>query len=457
MTLIKSISGIRGTIGGPVGDNLTPIDVVQCTAAFGSFLKSKYERVKVVIGRDARLSGPIVQQLATNTLVSLGIEVIDCALSTTPTVEVAVPYHNAQGGIILTASHNPKQWNALKLLNEKGEFISAQDGRDLLRIIEENSFDFSSVDDLGQVRGDGSAISRHIDQILNLPYIPTAQIQEKNYRVLVDCINSTGAISIVPLLERLNCEVSVINGEMNGEFAHTPEPIPKNLTDTLAFAKENHFDVGIVVDPDVDRIAFIDENGEFLGEEYSLVSIADYFLSKEKSPAVSNLSSSIALQDVCTKHNVAYHSSAVGEVNVVEKMKEVGARIGGEGNGGIILPDLHYGRDALAGAALFLAFMAESGMTASEIRGQYTNYFMIKDKIGVEGIRLDELLHDLEAEFEQYKKDNIDGLKIYFDEGWVHLRKSNTEPIVRIYSESDSMTKAQELVDRIKSRIEDKI
>ncbi len=453
MALIKSISGIRGTIGGSVGSNLTPIDIVESSAAFGEFLKRKYDNVKVVIGRDARISGPVVQQLVINTLIAQGIDVVDCSLSTTPSVEMAVPYHRAQGGIILTASHNPKEWNALKLLNDRGEFISADDGAALLDIIAKNQFSFSSVDEIGKIIRDSGAISRHIDEILDLDLVEVEKIREKNYSVLVDSINSTGAISIVPLLERLNCKVISINSEMTGDFVHTPEPIPANLSDTFRIAKENNVDLAIVVDPDVDRIAFLDENGSFLGEEYSLVSIADYILSKEKSPTVSNLSSSIALQDVCEKHQVEYYSSAVGEVNVVSKMKEVKAKIGGEGNGGIILPELHYGRDALAGAALFLSYMASANCSASEIRAKYKDYYMVKDKIGVEGVDLEALLSTLSDDFSQFKRDTIDGLKIYFDEGWVHMRKSNTEPIIRIYSESETEEKANTLVEKVKNRI----
>jgi phosphomannomutase len=454
MSLIKSISGIRGTIGGKTGENLTPIDIVESAAAFGSLIKQNHPKPKIVIGRDARMSGKMVQNLCMHTLNALGIDVIDCQLSTTPTIEMAVVHHNAQGGIILTASHNPKEWNALKLLNEKGEFISAQKGEEMLGLIRGLAYDFVEVDDLGSIHQDNLAIHQHIEKILELDYIDQKAIQSKGFRVLVDCINSTGAISIVPLLEKLGCDVITINEEMTGDFAHTPEPLPKNLQSTFEAVKSSQVDLGIVVDPDVDRLAFIDEHGEFMGEEYTLVAVADYIMRKKSGPAVSNLSSSIALQDICEKHGVDYHSSAVGEVNVVEKMKEVNAVIGGEGNGGVILPDLHYGRDALAGTALFLNFMAETDKKASAIRAQYRTYFMVKDKMGIEGVDLPGLLKFIAEKHQHRRQDDIDGLKIYFDQGWVHLRKSNTEPIIRIYCESTTEDLANELIARIKEDID---
>lgn len=453
MSLIKSISGIRGTIGGAAGENLTPVDIVENTAAYGAILLEEKERPKVVIGRDARISGPWVQQFCIHTLRALGIDVVDCGLSTTPTIEMAVTAHNAQGGIILTASHNPREWNALKLLNERGEFISAAQGERMLQLAQNKEFTFADIDSIGRLEQDGLAISNHIDRILGLELIDLKKIKDKNFKVLVDCINSTGSLSIIPLLEKLNCQVKALNDDLSGNFAHNPEPLPAHLEDTLREVARENYDLGIVVDPDVDRLAFIDENGAFFGEEYTLVAAADYILSRKKGPAVSNLSSSIALQDVCEKHGVDYHSSAVGEVNVVAKMKEVGAIIGGEGNGGVILPELHYGRDALAGVALFLSFLAETEKSVSSLKKNYKSYHMIKDKMSVAEINLEGAIHNLKDKYKNLRQDDVDGLKIYFDEGWVHLRKSNTEPIVRIYSESESDTGARKLVKEIKNDI----
>ena len=453
MSLIKSISGIRGTTGGSAGENLTPVDIVENTAAYGAILLEEKERPKVVIGRDARISGPWVQQLCIYTLRAMGIDVVDCGLSTTPTIEMAVTAHNAQGGIILTASHNPREWNALKLLNERGEFISAARGERMLQLAQNKEFIFADIDSIGRLEQDGLAISNHIDRILGLELIDLKKIKDKSFKVLVDCINSTGSLSIIPLLEKLNCQVKALNDDLSGNFVHNPEPLPAHLEETLQEVARGNYDLGIVVDPDVDRLAFIDENGSFFGEEYTLVAAADYILSRKKGPAVSNLSSSIALQDVCEKHGVDYHSSAVGEVNVVAKMKEVQAVIGGEGNGGVILPELHYGRDALAGVALFLSFLAETGKSVSSLKKTYKSYYMIKDKMSVADINLEVAIRNLQDKYKNLRQDDVDGLKIYFDEGWVHLRKSNTEPIVRIYSESESEAEARKLVKEIKNDI----
>jgi len=453
MSLIKSISGIRGTIGGRAGENLTPLDIVESTAAYGALLQKESSKAKVVIGRDARMSGPWVQELCIHTLRAMGIDIVDCGLSTTPTVEMAVVEHKAQGGIILTASHNPKQWNALKLLNERGEFISAAQGEEMLEIARSSDFSFADVDSIGAFEKDALAIDSHINKILELDLVQTEKIQSKKFKILVDCINSTGGLSIVPLLEKLDCKVTTLNNDLSGDFAHNPEPLPAHLKETLKEAANGHYDLGIVVDPDVDRLAFIHERGEFFGEEYTLVAVADYILERQKGAAVSNLSSSIALQDVCRKHGVDYYSSAVGEVNVVSKMKEVEAIIGGEGNGGVILPALHYGRDALAGVAIFLSYLASTGQSVSQLRSSYKDYYMVKDKMSVAEIDLDKLVQKLKEKYGHQRQDDVDGLKIYFDEGWIHLRKSNTEPIVRIYSESESESEARKLVARIKKDI----
>ena len=456
MTLIKSISGIRGTIGGQPGDNLTPIDAVKFAAAYGIWLKgySKKEKLTVVIGRDARLSGEMIQNIVVSTLVGLGIDVIDLDLSTTPTVEIAVPIEKADGGIILTASHNPKQWNALKLLNEKGEFLNAAEGAVILEIAEKEDFIFSEVDDLGSIIRNDAYIDIHIDEVLNLSLVDADTIRKAKFKVVVDGVNSTGGIAIPALLEELGVEVVKLYCEPTGHFPHNPEPLKEHLGDICDLVVKEKADFGIVVDPDVDRLAFISNDGEMFGEEYTLVACADYVLGKTKGNTVSNLSSSRALRDISEKHGGTYEASAVGEVNVVTKMKANNAVIGGEGNGGIIYPESHYGRDSLVGTALFLMLMAEKGGTVAELRASYPSYFMSKKKIqltpelDVDGI--------LKAMAEKYKNEDIttiDGVKIDFAENWVHLRKSNTEPIIRIYTEAKSQSEADELADTIISEI----
>ena len=454
MALIKSISGIRGTIGGKAGDNLSPIDIVECTAAFGYWLLQNEARPKVVLGRDARISGALVSNLVSQTLLSLGIDVLDLGLSTTPTVEMAVIDEEAGAGIICTASHNPKHWNALKFLNHKGEFISKQAGESLLQLIESGDITFAEVDRLGTYTAAEGYIDKHIQHILNLPWVKPAVIQEKKFKVVVDCINSTGAISIPPLLEQLGCSVILINGTPDGHFAHNPEPLPKNLGDLSAAVLEHKADLGIAVDPDVDRLALVSEDGSMFGEEYTLVAVADYVLQIEKGNTVSNLSSSRALRDVTQGYGGTYSASAVGEVNVVAKMKEVQAVIGGEGNGGIIVPQLHYGRDALAGIALILSHLATSGKSLSTLRAGYPSYHMVKDKIALSpAINLAELLERVHDRYKEEEVSTIDGVKIDFEKSWVHLRKSNTEPIIRIYAESTSEAEALQLVESIKSEV----
>ena len=451
MSLIKSISGIRGTIGGKVDENLTPIDAVKFAAAYGSWLKgqSGKEYVKVVIGRDARISGEMIQNLVQYTLIGLGIDVINIGLSTTPTVEVAVPMEKADGGIILTASHNPKEWNALKLLNNKGEFVSDEDGKAILRIAQENDFSFATVDHLGKLSHDDRYIDLHIEQVLALPLVTPKAIQEKKFRVVVDAVNSTGGIAIPRLLERLGVEVVKLYCEPNGHFPHNPEPLKEHLGDICKKVVDEKADFGIVVDPDVDRLAFITDQGEMFGEEYTLVACADYVLGKAKGNVVSNLSSSRALRDIAQKHGVTYSAAAVGEVNVVTEMKRVGAIIGGEGNGGIIYPELHYGRDALVGVALFLSLLAERGGNVQQLRESYPTYFMSKNKIQLtEQINPDQILKAMEQKYAHEQTTTIDGLKIDFSESWVHLRKSNTEPIIRIYTEAKSQKEADELAQR---------
>lgn len=457
MALIKSISGIRGTIGGKAGDNLTPQDIVECTAAFGYMSLQRTGNPKIVIGRDGRISGELVSGLVVNTLRSLGINVVDLGLSTTPTVEVAVVEEQAGGGIILTASHNPKEWNALKLLNEKGEFISKKDGEEVLALIEKGAIEYASVHKLGTYQQDNSYIQKHIDKILALPLVDAELIQSKGFKIVVDCINSTGAISVVPMLEQLGCEVIALNAEITGQFAHNPEPLPKNLTQLSKKIVAERADLGIAVDPDVDRLAMICENGEPFGEEYTLVAVADYILSHQKTPTVSNLSSTRALKEVTEKYGCTYYASAVGEVNVVEKMKEVGATIGGEGNGGVIVPELHYGRDALAGIALFLSHLAKSQKKSSSLRKTYPNYIISKDKIKLTPeIDIDKLLNQMSQRYHKYEQNTIDGLKIILDTGdWIHLRKSNTEPIIRIYTESSSKVTAQHIAAKIQSDIKE--
>jgi len=460
MTLIKSISGIRGTIGGKVNDNLTPIDAVKFAAAYGSWMKSKSNKQKytVVIGRDARISGQMISQLVSSTLVGLGIDVIDLGLSTTPTVEVMVTHLNADGGIILTASHNPKQWNALKLLNEKGEFVSADDGAEILKLAEDEDFDFAEVDDLGKYELNDEGIDVHIQKILELPLVNAEAIAKKKFKVVIDAVNSTGGIAIPPLLDKLGVEYVKLYCEPNGHFPHNPEPLKEHLTDISKLVVEENADFGIVVDPDVDRLAIISEDGEMFGEEYTLVAVADYVLSKTPSPTVSNLSSSRALKDVTNSHEQEYFASAVGEVNVVTKMKEVGAKIGGEGNGGIIYPELHYGRDSLVGIALFLSHLAEKDMKVSELRASYPAYFMGKMKIELTPeIDVDNLLDQIQEKYKNEEISTVDGVKIDFENEWVHLRKSNTEPIIRIYTEASTQEKADALghrfIDEMKSML----
>lgn len=451
MTLIKSISGIRGTIGGKVDENLTPLDTVKFAAAYGTWLKeySKVKKLSVVIGRDARISGSMIQELVMNTLVALGIDVINVGLSTTPTVEVAVPLEKANGGIILTASHNPKQWNALKLLNEKGEFLNALQGEEILRIAEAEDFDFAGVDELGVIYENKTYINRHIEEVLNLELVDADKVKAAGFKVVVDGVNSSGGIVIPALLKEMGVEVVALYCEPNGHFPHNPEPLKEHLKDICELVVKEKADLGIVVDPDVDRLAFIAENGEMFGEEYTLVACADYVLDKKGGNTVSNMSSSRALSDITEKYNGRYEASAVGEVNVVELMKKNNAVIGGEGNGGIIYPALHYGRDALVGVALFLTYLAEKKVSVQELRDTYPSYFMSKKKIQLTPkIDVDDVLEKIKI---RYKKENpltIDGVKINFPDNWVHLRKSNTEPIIRIYTEAKSQESAEALADR---------
>lgn len=452
MTLIKSISGIRGTIGGTPGNNLTPIDAVKFAAAYGVWLKgySKKDKLTVVIGRDARLSGAMIQNLVVSTLVGLGIDVIDLDLSTTPTVEIAVPLEKADGGIILTASHNPKQWNALKLLNEKGEFLNAAEGALILEIAEKDDFDFADVDDLGTITRNDSYIDIHIDEVLNLSLVDADTIRKAKFKVVVDGVNSTGGIFIPALLEELGVEVIKLYCEPTGHFPHNPEPLKEHLGDICDLVVKEKADFGLVVDPDVDRLAFISNDGEMFGEEYTLVACADYVLGKTKGNTVSNLSSSRALRDISEKHGGTYEAAAVGEVNVVTKMKANNAVIGGEGNGGIIYPESHYGRDSLVGTALFLMLMAEKGGTVAELRASYPSYFMSKKKIQLTPeLDVDGILKAMAEKYQNEDISTIDGVKIDFPENWVHLRKSNTEPIIRIYTEAKSQSEADGLADRI--------
>lgn len=451
MTLIKSISGIRGTIGGKVNEGLTPVDAVKFASAYGTWLKQHHAKVTVVIGRDARISGPMISNLVSSALIGLGIDVIDLGLSTTPTVEVAVPLEKAQGGIILTASHNPKQWNALKLLNEKGEFISGDDGAEVLDIAEREAFLFAEVDNLGTIIPNTTYLQKHIDAILALPLVNVKAIQEANFSLVVDAVNSSGGIFVPALLEALGVEnITKLYCEPTGHFPHNPEPLPEHLTDLSDKIKECGADLGITVDPDVDRLAFVCEDGSMFGEEYTLVAVADYVLSKTPGNTVSNLSSTRALRDVTEGYQQNYYASAVGEVNVVAKMKDVHAVIGGEGNGGIIYPELHYGRDSLVGIALFLSLLAERKMKISELRDSYPTYTISKNKIELtEGIDVDGILSSMATKYAHEEVDTTDGVKIYIGKEWVHLRKSNTEPIIRIYSESRSMQAADILALRI--------
>lgn len=458
MTLIKSISGIRGTIGGKTGENLTPVDTVKFAAAYGTWLKaqSNTEKLKVVVGRDARISGKMIQELTMNTLTGLGIDVIDLGLSTTPTVEVAVPLEKADGGIILTASHNPKQWNALKLLNSKGEFLDGEAGAKILEIAEQEGFNFADVDDLGEISVIEDYIEKHIDEVLKLKLVDADKVAKANLKVAVDAVNSTGGIAIPALLKRMGVEVIELYCEPNGHFPHNPEPLKEHLKDICELVKKEKADFGIVVDPDVDRLAFIDENGEMFGEEYTLVACADYVLSKTPGNTVSNLSSSRALRDITQKHKGNYEASAVGEVNVVQLMKDNNAVIGGEGNGGIIYPEAHYGRDSLVGSALFLTYLAENGKKVSEIRNEYPSYYMSKNKIELTpDLDVDGILKSVEKRHSKEEISTVDGVKIDFPENWVHLRKSNTEPIIRIYTEAKSQKEADDLAQKMIKEIKD--
>ncbi|MCB0437148.1 MAG: phosphoglucosamine mutase [Mangrovimonas sp.] len=451
MTLIKSISGIRGTIGGVVADNLTPIDVVKFASAYGAWLKQQRNKNNyvVVVGRDARISGEMIQNLVMHTLVGMGIHVVDLGLSTTPTVEVAVPLEHADGGIILTASHNPKQWNALKLLNVKGEFLSAEDGKQILELSESASLSFNDVDSLGKITINQAYIDLHIDEILDLPLVNKKAIEAAKFKVVVDGVNSTGGIAVPLLLERLGVHAVKLYCEPNGHFPHNPEPLKEHLGDLSEKVVKEHADFGIVVDPDVDRLAFMDEKGEMFGEEYTLVAVADYVLGQTPGNTVSNMSSTRALKDITEKHGGSYQASAVGEVNVVELMKKTNAIIGGEGNGGIIYPELHYGRDALVGIALFLSLLADKRISVSELRKSYPSYFMSKQKIELTpGLDVDGILKTIEQRYASEKISTVDGVKIDFEKGWVHLRKSNTEPIIRIYTEAGSQYDADALAHK---------
>ena len=452
MALMKSISGIRGTIGGAPGDNLTPVDIVKFTAAYATILgKGK----KVIVGRDGRMSGEMVRSLVVNTLLGMGLHVIDLGLSTTPTVEMAVKFEGADGGIILTASHNPKQWNALKLLNEKGEFISAELGQQMLAIAEKEAFDFAGVDELGTYSADDSLLQTHIDAILVHPLVDKKLIAEKNFTIVIDAINSSGAVAVPALLEALGVtNYTVLHAEMHGNFAHNPEPLAENLVELCTEVVNQKADLGIAVDPDVDRLCFVSDDGSLFGEEYTLVAVADYILSKQKGNTVSNLSSTRALKDVTEKHGGEYFASAVGEVNVVKMMKDVNAVIGGEGNGGIIDPKLHYGRDALIGIALFLTHLAQTGLSSAALRKTYPDYFMSKQKIDLpKNTDVKALLEKVKTQYAAQPVNTIDGVKIEFDKSWVHLRSSNTEPIIRVYSEASTVEQADALANEVMDAI----
>lgn len=459
MTLIKSISGIRGTIGGAPGDNLTPMDVARYTAAFGTLIKQRAgkQRPICVLGRDARLSGPMVADIVRAVLTGLGFEVIDLGLATTPTVEMAVPGEAADAGIILTASHNPKQWNALKLLNARGEFISAADGAEMLRIAEEGAFDFAGVDDLGTVRTDDTWTKKHIDAILALDLVDVPAIRAKNFKVVVDAVNSVGGVAVPQLLKALGVkEVVELYCEPTGHFPHNPEPLPEHLQDICVLVKKESAHLGICVDPDVDRLALVCEDGSLFGEEYTLVACADHVLAHRPGDTVSNLSSTRALNDVAERHGRTRHASAVGEVNVVELMRKVNAPIGGEGNGGVILSELHYGRDALVGIALFLTLLAKRGMKTSELRRSYPDYFMSKNKIELKpGMDVQGLVNAIQERYKARPHSTVDGLRIEFGKEWVHLRRSNTEPIIRVYTEAPSTEQAASLAKRMLGELEE--
>lgn len=459
MPLIKSISGIRGTIGGAVGESLSPLDIVKFTAAFAKLIKEKNKtgKEKIVIGRDARPSGEMVSKMVASTLLSVGIDVVDLGLATTPTVEVAVPLEQAVGGIIITASHNPVQWNALKLLNEKGEFISAEEGLELLKIAEEEDFDFVDVKKIGLYEVDESYTAIHIEKILRLPLVDLEAIKERNFKIAIDCVNSVGGVVVPKLLRALGVKnITEIYCEPTGLFPHNPEPLPDNINYICNEVNHGQYDLGIVVDPDVDRLALVTEDGTPFGEEYTLVAVADYVLQNNPGNTVSNLSSSRALSDITKKHGGEYFASAVGEVNVVQAMKENNAIIGGEGNGGVIYPELHYGRDALVGIALFLSHLAKFGKSASMLRASYPNYHISKNKIELTAdIDVDNVLQEIKLKYAKQPINDVDGVKIEFDREWVHLRKSNTEPIIRIYSESDSLATAEHLANKIISDIKE--
>lgn len=451
MALIKSISGIRGTIGGKPGETLSPLDVVRFTAAYGTWLlQQSGSNKKIVIGRDGRISGEMVQRLVVSTLNALGLDVVDLGLSTTPTVEMAVVFEKAAGGIILTASHNPKEWNALKLLNEKGEFISGADGAAMLDIASKDDYEFASVDKLGTYTTNDEALQQHIDAVLAYPLVDVALIKKAKFNVVLDAINSTGAIAVPLLLKALGVKVTVLNGEVNGRFAHNPEPLPEHLRELCNEVVKQNAHLGIAVDPDVDRLCFVCEDGSLFGEEYTLVAVADYILQHRKGNTVSNMSSTRALKDVTVKHGGTYTPSAVGEVNVVTKMKAVDAVIGGEGNGGIIVPDLHYGRDALIGIALFLTHLAKEKKSVKQLRNTYPDYFMSKNKIELTaGFDLKKIFDHIKKKYKKHPINTEDGLKIEFETDWVHLRTSNTEPIIRIYAESNSETVAANIAGKL--------
>lgn len=457
MALIKSISGIRGTIGGKTNENLTPLDVVKFTAAYGSWLASQSKKNKIVLGRDGRISGEMVSNLVTSTLISLGFNVIDLGLSTTPTVEMAVKFEDAAGGIILTASHNPKEWNALKLLNSKGEFISGDEGKLILALSEKEEFNFVQIDELGTIIKNDELLKKHINDCVNYKFVDIGAIKKAKFKIVVDAINSTGAIAVPALLKALGVQdIMVINEEVNGKFAHNPEPLPEHLTQLSNEVVKHNASLGIAVDPDVDRLCFVCEDGSMFGEEYTLVAVADYMLSKQKGNTVSNMSSTRALRDVTLKYGGEYFPSAVGEVNVVNRMKEKNAVIGGEGNGGIIVPDLHYGRDALIGIALFLTHLATSKKTIKQLRNTFPNYFISKNKITLtEGINVGDIFEKIKDKYKNQPINTEDGLKIEFDKDWVHLRTSNTEPIIRIYAESNFETTADNIAKRIMQDIQE--
>jgi phosphomannomutase len=453
MTLIKSISGIRGTIGGAPGEGLSPVDIVKFTSAFATFIQknTNSKKIRFVIGRDSRTSGEMVNYLVTGSLLGMGIDVIDAGLSTTPTIEMAVVESGADGGIILTASHNPDHWNALKLLNARGEFISAADGEKVLALAEREEFLYAPIKKLGRYTRDDSFINKHIEKIIKLPLVDKKAIKDAGFRVAIDCVNSTGGIAIPRLLKALGVsKVDELYCEPNGDFPHNPEPLPENLGEISEVVKKNKANIGFVVDPDVDRLAIITENGDIFGEEYTLVAAADYVLRNAKGNTVSNLSSTRALKDITERHGGKYFAAAVGEVNVVEMMKETDAIIGGEGNGGIIYPELHYGRDALVGIALILSYMATSGLKCSNLRSLYPNYFISKNKIELSpAIDVEDVLRKIKEKYKKNPVNTSDGVRIDFEKDWVHLRKSNTEPIIRIYSESDSIATADHLAKKI--------